>query len=186
MARREFQLTGRLKGKGSLVNLPPGKPEKCSWRKFCRAEKPLSFATALPARNKKTAVPGNPAKGKPAGPSQTPPVLVYKSLGKRGGWEGEREPFCQIGVPFPPPSSPLPPSNSSIKESIMAKSLFVDLTRCTGCRGCQIACKQWKNLPAEERRTAADTRTRRTFQRDLQNRAHARSGQERTSGCCSS
>ena len=32
----------------------------------------------------------------------------------------------------------------------MAKAFFVDLTRCTGCRGCQIACKQWKNLPAEE------------------------------------
>ena len=34
----------------------------------------------------------------------------------------------------------------------MAKAFFVDLTRCTGCRGCQIACKQWKNLPAEETR----------------------------------
>lgn len=32
----------------------------------------------------------------------------------------------------------------------MAKSFFIDLTRCTACRGCQIACKQWKNLPAEE------------------------------------
>ncbi len=31
----------------------------------------------------------------------------------------------------------------------MAKAFFVDLTRCTGCRGCQVACKQWKNLPAE-------------------------------------
>lgn len=31
----------------------------------------------------------------------------------------------------------------------MAKSFFIDLTRCTACRGCQIACKQWKNLPAE-------------------------------------
>ena len=29
----------------------------------------------------------------------------------------------------------------------MAKAFFVDLTRCTGCRGCHIACKQWKNLP---------------------------------------
>ncbi|GFM37143.1 4Fe-4S dicluster domain-containing protein [Desulfovibrio psychrotolerans] len=32
----------------------------------------------------------------------------------------------------------------------MAKKFFVDLTRCTACRGCQIACKQWKKLPAEE------------------------------------
>jgi formate dehydrogenase iron-sulfur subunit len=25
----------------------------------------------------------------------------------------------------------------------MAKSVLVDLTRCTGCRGCQVACKAW-------------------------------------------
>ena len=32
----------------------------------------------------------------------------------------------------------------------MGKSIFVDLTRCTACRGCQIACKQWKDLPGEK------------------------------------
>ncbi len=31
----------------------------------------------------------------------------------------------------------------------MSKTFFIDLTRCTACRGCQIACKQWKKLPAE-------------------------------------
>ena len=31
----------------------------------------------------------------------------------------------------------------------MSKSFFVDTTVCTACRGCQVACKQWKNLPAE-------------------------------------
>jgi len=30
----------------------------------------------------------------------------------------------------------------------MAKSFFIDLTKCTACRGCQIACKQWNELPA--------------------------------------
>jgi formate dehydrogenase iron-sulfur subunit len=30
------------------------------------------------------------------------------------------------------------------------KTFFVDLARCTACRGCQIACKQWKQLPAEQ------------------------------------
>ncbi|WDP92012.1 MAG: formate dehydrogenase [Desulfobacter sp.] len=30
------------------------------------------------------------------------------------------------------------------------KSFFVDLTLCTACRGCQVACKQWKDLPAEQ------------------------------------
>lgn len=30
------------------------------------------------------------------------------------------------------------------------KTFFVDLARCTACRGCQVACKQWKQLPAEQ------------------------------------
>jgi len=30
------------------------------------------------------------------------------------------------------------------------KSFFVDTTLCTACRGCQVACKQWHDLPAEE------------------------------------
>lgn len=32
------------------------------------------------------------------------------------------------------------------------KAFFVDLTTCTACRGCQVACKQWHKLPAEETR----------------------------------
>ena len=28
------------------------------------------------------------------------------------------------------------------------KSFFVDTTKCTACRGCQIACKEWNKLPA--------------------------------------
>lgn len=27
------------------------------------------------------------------------------------------------------------------------KSIFVDTSRCTACRGCQVACKQWNQLP---------------------------------------
>jgi len=27
------------------------------------------------------------------------------------------------------------------------KSFFIDTTRCTGCRGCQAACKQWNQNP---------------------------------------
>jgi len=30
------------------------------------------------------------------------------------------------------------------------KSFFIDTTKCTGCRGCQVACKQWNELPAEK------------------------------------
>jgi formate dehydrogenase iron-sulfur subunit len=30
------------------------------------------------------------------------------------------------------------------------KGFLIDTTKCIGCRGCQIACKQWNNLPAEK------------------------------------
>jgi len=32
----------------------------------------------------------------------------------------------------------------------MAYAFFIDTTVCTGCRGCQVACKQWHDLPAEK------------------------------------
>ncbi len=31
----------------------------------------------------------------------------------------------------------------------MARAILVDTSRCIGCRGCQVACKQWHGLPAE-------------------------------------
>ena len=40
----------------------------------------------------------------------------------------------------------------------MSKSFLVDTTLCTACRGCQVACKQWHDLPAE------DTVNRGTYQ----------------------
>ena len=30
------------------------------------------------------------------------------------------------------------------------KAFFIDTTRCTACRGCQVACKEWKGLPVEK------------------------------------
>ena len=30
------------------------------------------------------------------------------------------------------------------------RTFLIDLTRCTGCRGCQVACKQWNQLEAEQ------------------------------------
>jgi len=30
----------------------------------------------------------------------------------------------------------------------VAKGVLVDLSRCIGCRSCQVACKQWNDLPA--------------------------------------
>jgi formate dehydrogenase iron-sulfur subunit len=31
----------------------------------------------------------------------------------------------------------------------MSKAILIDLARCIGCRSCQVACKQWNELPAE-------------------------------------
>src|SRR3972149_6514567 len=34
----------------------------------------------------------------------------------------------------------------------MSKAMLTDLTRCIGCRSCQVACKQCNELPAETTR----------------------------------
>ena len=34
----------------------------------------------------------------------------------------------------------------------MAKAILIDTSKCTACRGCQVACKQWNDLPAEKTR----------------------------------
>src|SRR5512135_406194 len=31
----------------------------------------------------------------------------------------------------------------------MAKGMFVDTSICTGCKACQVACKEWNGLPGE-------------------------------------
>ncbi len=33
-----------------------------------------------------------------------------------------------------------------------AAAMLIDVTRCMGCRACQVACKQWNQLPAEKTR----------------------------------
>ena len=32
------------------------------------------------------------------------------------------------------------------------KSILVDTSKCTACRGCQVACKQWNRLPGTKTR----------------------------------
>jgi len=32
----------------------------------------------------------------------------------------------------------------------MPKAMLIDIRRCMGCRSCQVACKRWKNIPAEQ------------------------------------
>ncbi|MDT8419412.1 MAG: 4Fe-4S dicluster domain-containing protein [Desulfuromonadales bacterium] len=35
-------------------------------------------------------------------------------------------------------------------ETSKNNAFLIDMTKCTGCRGCQVACKQWNQLEAEE------------------------------------
>jgi formate dehydrogenase iron-sulfur subunit len=34
----------------------------------------------------------------------------------------------------------------------MARAILIDTSKCSACRGCQVACKQWNDLPAEKTR----------------------------------
>lgn len=49
----------------------------------------------------------------------------------------------------------------------MVKAVLVDLRRCIGCRGCQIACKRWNDKEAEITTLNATPRTEWTNPRDL-------------------
>jgi formate dehydrogenase iron-sulfur subunit len=39
-----------------------------------------------------------------------------------------------------------------------AKGMFVDTTLCTGCKACQVACKQWNELPMDDEQAVRDHR----------------------------
>ena len=39
----------------------------------------------------------------------------------------------------------------------MSKAVLVDVTRCIGCRSCQVACKQWNEIPAQATRFTGAT-----------------------------
>ncbi len=50
------------------------------------------------------------------------------------------------------------------------KSILVDTSKCTACRGCQVACKQWHGLPPSRRNRSAPIKTRRTSRPTLEAR----------------
>jgi len=41
-------------------------------------------------------------------------------------------------------------SAATTMDSSRQWTFLIDLTRCTGCRGCQVACKQWNQMEAEK------------------------------------
>lgn len=40
--------------------------------------------------------------------------------------------------------------HQEMPKSFLPKSFLIDTTLCTACRACQVACKQWHDLPAEK------------------------------------
>ena len=52
------------------------------------------------------------------------------------------------------------PSAPSTRPDAERMGFFTDTTVCIGCKACEVACKQWNDLPADERRVRA--RARRT------------------------
>jgi formate dehydrogenase iron-sulfur subunit len=39
---------------------------------------------------------------------------------------------------------------SAVRDFSKDRTFLIDMTRCTGCRACQVACKQWNQLKAEK------------------------------------
>ncbi len=39
---------------------------------------------------------------------------------------------------------------STARDMSEQRTFLIDLTKCTGCRGCQVACKQWNQMEAEK------------------------------------
>jgi formate dehydrogenase iron-sulfur subunit len=50
---------------------------------------------------------------------------------------------------FPPRSTPVPQPDDP-KDLKRVFGFFTDATLCIGCKACEVACKQWNQLPAEE------------------------------------
>ncbi|MCL4515462.1 MAG: 4Fe-4S dicluster domain-containing protein [Firmicutes bacterium] len=55
---------------------------------------------------------------------------------------------------------------AAVKSTAVAtkpKAIYVDTSKCTGCRGCEVACKQWNSLPADPQPFAGSYQTKRDF-----------------------
>ena len=63
------------------------------------------------------------------------------------------------------------------------KSILVDTSLCTACRGCQVACKQWNNLPGTKTKQVGTYQNPQDFSADtwkLVRFAEGRNGERQT------
>ena len=54
-------------------------------------------------------------------------------------------------------------TRSPVQELGKQKAVLVDVRRCIGCKGCQVACKAWNKLPAEQTKVTGTEFTNPTY-----------------------
>jgi len=54
-------------------------------------------------------------------------------------------------------------TRSPVQELGKQKAVLVDVRRCIGCKGCQVACKAWNKLPAEQTKVTGTEYTNPTY-----------------------
>ena len=98
--------------------------------------------------NLRQTAPGTPVPPSPSPPTATPPQALPS-------------PSPQVAASPQAAASPVPlpvqvttatgaPSSPVAFEPGQAVGFFTDSTICIGCKACEVACKQWNQLPANE------------------------------------
>ncbi len=87
-------------------------------------------------------------------PRRAPPGLAHRAAGRRAPRPRRAEPQPPRGAAQAPPPGAMtthaPPSEISIRRAGAERlGFFTDTTVCIGCKACEVACKQWNDLPAD-------------------------------------
>ena len=106
-----------------------------------RAPDPDETAAAWPTRDP---VPDTPAAAQPEGRFGTWPVREKELAALPPGGDPPRG---RSGGAGGSPHRPVPPWGSSAAAS--GHGFYTDTTVCIGCKACEVACKQWNQLPAD-------------------------------------
>ena len=59
------------------------------------------------------------------------------------------DPLDELANAFPPRRRPVPQPDGDGAESRQIMGFFTDTTLCIGCKACEVACKQWNQLPSD-------------------------------------
>jgi formate dehydrogenase iron-sulfur subunit len=59
------------------------------------------------------------------------------------------DPLDELANAFPPRRRPVPRPDGPESEARQIMGFFTDTTLCIGCKACEVACKQWNQLPSD-------------------------------------